>query len=223
MNRPSLYITSAIVVGAVAGVWLWGSHTPPEMSPLKPRTPQAGRILSGAQSQIGTLYDARYVQIGYPGGDVRPDRGACTDVVVRALRRNKIDLQKLIHEDMKRNFSAYPQLWKLAGPNSNIDHRRVPNQMTFFRRHAQSLPTTVTRSTLRTWLPGDIVYWNTSGSLRQSLHTGIVSNRRNGYGIPFVIHNGSVCIEEDALTRWPIIGHFRYDKAEPFAKGRAAT
>ncbi len=139
-------------------------------------------------------------------GDVSKGRGACTAVIVRSLRAAGIDLQKLIHEDMSARFTAYPQKWGESGPNASIDHRRVPNQIAFFQSHAQVLTTRADASTWKSWQPGDIVYWDT-GEGRQ--HTGIVSDGVDASGEPFVIHNGSVCIEDHALRRWPIIAHFR--------------
>ncbi|MEP7274637.1 MAG: DUF1287 domain-containing protein, partial [Acidobacteriota bacterium] len=56
---------------------------------------------------------------------------------IRAYRAVVIDLQELVHEDMLKHFSTYPQLWKLNGPDSNIDHRRVPNLMKWFDRQAK--------------------------------------------------------------------------------------
>lgn len=168
----------------------------------------ADLILLGARAEAknATLYDASYQMMNYPGGDVAPDRGACTDVVVRALRHAGIDLQVLIHQDMRANFAEYPQQWGLKSPDANIDHRRVPNQMTFFKRHGQVLPLDSYRDK-ETWQWGDVVYWRFSNGLE---HCGIVSDRRNAQGIPLVIHNASVCREEDALLRWEIIGHYRY-------------
>lgn len=189
------------------------SHSPRGMmAPLQPATPTAFHILNGAKSQIGTLYDASYQRISYPQGDVAASRGACTDVVIRALRASNVDLQARVHNDMTRAWNVYPhpRAWNLSAPNAHIDHRRVPNQMTYLRRHAQSLPLSTTGANLKTWQPGDIVYWNTGARGNLRLHTGIVSDARNARGEPFVIHNGSVCIEDDALTRWPIIGHFRF-------------
>jgi hypothetical protein len=91
-----------------------------------------GKIVSAARKQIGVTvnYDPAYVSLDYPGGDVPPERGVCTDVIIRALRDglNK-DLQKLVHEDMRGNFSKYPKIWGLKRPDKNIDHRRVPNLM----------------------------------------------------------------------------------------------
>lgn len=165
-------------------------------------------VLLGARQEVknGVFYDASYVAISYPGGDLPSDRGACTDVVVRAFRNAGIDLQQLIHEDMKENFNCYPQMWGLSGPDTNIDHRRVPNQMRFFERHGIELTLKV-KSNLDQWRWGDIVYWRFPNGL---YHCGIISDRTNRDGVPLVIHNASIAREEDCLLRWEIIGHFRY-------------
>ncbi|MBW6100969.1 DUF1287 domain-containing protein [Escherichia coli] len=99
-------------------------------------------MADGARQQIGStlFYDPAYVQLTYPGGDVLQERGVCSDVVIRALRSQKVDLQKLVHEDMAKNFAAYPQKWQLKRPDSNIDHRRVPNLETWFTRHDKTRP-----------------------------------------------------------------------------------
>jgi len=170
------------------------------------KTPDLILLGARAEAKNATHYDASYQVMAYPGGDVAPDRGACTDVVVRAYRNAGIDLQVLIHEDMKAHFSKYPQLWGLKGPDANIDHRRVPNQMRFFERHGQSLPLDHPGDP-NLWQWGDVVYWRFSNGLE---HCGIVSDRRNHEGIPLVIHNACICREEDALLRWEIIGHYRY-------------
>lgn len=95
------------------------------------------RLVDAARRQIGvtTLYDPTYTRIPYPGGDVAQDRGVCTDVVIRAYRHAfRLDLQKLVHEDMLADFSAYPKAWGLKSTDPNIDHRRVPNLAVFFER-----------------------------------------------------------------------------------------
>lgn len=84
-------------------------------------------------------YDPSYFVIEYPNGDVPADKGVCTDVIIRSYRKLGIDLQKLVHEDMKQNFGVYPNDWKLKKPDKNIDHRRVPNLRTFFTRHGTSI------------------------------------------------------------------------------------
>jgi len=164
-------------------------------------------LVDAAKSQIGVTlrYDAGYQRIPYPGGDVPLDRGVCTDVVIRAYRRQGVDLQVLIHEDMVKAWAAYPNPWRLKSTDKNIDHRRVPNLATFFRRHGQSLP--MNRDP-RAYPPGDIVTWQLPGGLP---HIGLVSNDKNRSGVPLVIHNiGQGTRLEDCLFEYPITGHYRY-------------
>jgi len=180
----------------------------PDPAPQESATP-ASLILLGARmcARKAARYDASYRTISYPMGDVPDDQGACTDVIVRSLRAAGIDLQQLIHEDMLRNFSTYPNTWGLSAPDPNIDHRRAPNQMCYLRRHWQELPTRADPSGPDHWLPGDLVYWHLPSGF---LHCGVVSDRIGASGLPMVIHNLSVCKEEDCLGRWKIIAHFRY-------------
>lgn len=176
--------------------------------PVAERTP-ADWIVIGAKEEVikRVEYDAGYYQIDYPLGDVDPQFGACTDLVVRALRRAGFDLQQLIHEDMQANFQLYPSYWGLIKPDPNIDHRRVPNQMVFMQRFGQMLPLTYDQKTKNSWQPGDLVYWQMPCG---DEHVGILSDRKNLRGIPLVIHNAYKTIEDDALLKWEIIGHYRY-------------
>ncbi|MBL4618596.1 MAG: DUF1287 domain-containing protein [Marinicaulis sp.] len=155
------------------------------------------------------IYDASYVRLEYPGGDVAADKGVCADVVVRALRTLDIDLQKLVHEDMVAAFSSYPQHWALSRPDRNIDHRRVPNLETFFTRKgvAQSISTDPAD-----YLPGDIVAWNLRGAEGGWLpHIGIVTDRMGSSGVSLVVHNiGAGPQLEGVLFDWKITGHYRY-------------
>jgi uncharacterized protein len=167
------------------------------------------RIVKAARAQIGDAYVADYVAIPYPNGDVPKGQGACTDVVVRALRAAGYDLQQLVHEDMRRAFAVYPKKWGLRRPDKNIDHRRVPNQQTFFKRHGVVLTTAVNAKTLSEWQPGDIVTWILPNGRD---HCGIVSDRKNRDEIPLAIHNLGRCAEEDCLTVWRITGHYRYPR-----------
>ncbi|MDR2872535.1 MAG: DUF1287 domain-containing protein [Xanthomonadaceae bacterium] len=163
--------------------------------------------VAAARTQIGVTnsYDPAYVVLSYPGGDVAEDRGVCTDVVVRALRAQGLDLQRTIHEDMRANFRGYPQLWGLKQPDRNIDHRRVPNQMHWFERQGWKQPVT---NDPNGYAAGDIVAWKLSGS--GLLHVGIVSDRKTRNGTPLIIHNiGAGTQEEDLLFRHTIIGHYR--------------
>lgn len=152
-------------------------------------------------------YDATYFNIAYPGGDVPANRGVCTDVVIRAYRKMGIDLQKEVHEDMKKNFTLYPKIWGLKTTDKNIDHRRVPNLMAFFSRFGQSKPITKTPAD---YLPGDIICWRIRGGMT---HIGIVSKLKSpSTGNYYIIHNVGVGqVLEDFLFQFPIIGHYQYN------------
>ncbi len=152
------------------------------------------------------VYDPSYFSIAYPNGDVPEGKGVCTDVVIRAYRKMGIDLQKKVHEDMKSNFDKYPKNWGLKAPDKNIDHRRVPNLMTFFSRHGSVLEISNNASDYR---PGDIVCWNLGGGIT---HIGIVSAKKNLFLTRYlIIHNiGAGQVLEDCLFDFRIIGHYRY-------------
>lgn len=148
------------------------------------------------------IYDAGYYKIPYPNGDV-PSGGACTDVVIRVLRKNGMDLQQLIHEDMTEIFSAYPNKWGLSQPDANIDHRRVPNIMKYFQRKGYALSISTNSSDYQ---PGDIVTWELSPGVT---HIGILVNNLD------VFHNMGPTsrIESDFLFYHRIIGHYRIQSA----------
>lgn len=153
-------------------------------------------------------YDPAYVRLSYPMGDVAPDRGVCADVVVRALRALGVDLQELVHEDMKTAFSAYPNHWGLSRPDPNIDHRRVPNLEIFFLRLGAGQEITNDPSAYE---PGDIVAWNLRGDSGGWLpHIGIVTDQITASGRPMIAHNiGAGPKLEDVLFDWEITGHYR--------------
>ncbi|HZF37277.1 MAG TPA: DUF1287 domain-containing protein [Blastocatellia bacterium] len=166
------------------------------------------KINAGAieQTTQTTGYDASYVKLDYPNGDVPLDTGVCADVVVRAFRKGGIDLQKELHEDMKKNFAKYPRKWGLHSPDANIDHRRVPNLMTWFDRQSKSQPIT---KEAKDYLPGDVVAWDMTPGLP---HIGIVSKIKvEGTERYAVVHNiGLGARIEDVLFAWKITGHYRY-------------
>ncbi len=168
-------------------------------------------VVAAAKKQIGVtlLYEASYQPLAYPGGDVPAERGVCTDVVIRALRDTGIDLQQLVHRDMKAAWKAYPRSqWGLKRPDPNIDHRRVPNLAVFFTRHGKSLPVSKNASS---YAPGDIVTWTVPPGLP---HIGLVADVRTASGVPLVIHNiGAGTRMEDRLFAYPITGHYRYPAA----------
>ena len=160
-------------------------------------------IATAAERQVGVTvyYDPSYVSLKYPGGDVPRDRGVCSDVVIRAFRELGVDLQREVHDDMRASFRAYPQLWGRSGPDKNIDHRRVPNLMTFFKRRG--------KTARDAFDAGDVVAWRLPGGL---YHIGIVANDT----VPnthrrYVIHNiGCGAQKEDVLQAWDVIGHYRW-------------
>ena len=152
------------------------------------------------------IYDGSYYSIPYPNGDVAHGIGVCTDVIIRAYRTLGLDLQKEIHEDMKNNFDLYPKIWGLKKPDKNIDHRRVPNQMTYFERQGASL--TITNDS-KNYLPGDIVAWDLGGG---TTHIGIVVNKKSTNSDNYmIVHNiGSGQNIDDCLFDYKIIGHYRF-------------
>jgi uncharacterized protein YijF (DUF1287 family) len=167
--------------------------------------------LSGAAIDIvdwKVKYTPDYVSMPYPNGDVPANTGVCTDVVIRAYRKLGIDLQKEVHEDMKKNFSLYPGIWGLKKPDTNIDHRRVPNLMKFFSRHGEVLKITGKKEDYK---PGDIVTWDLDNGRP---HIGIVVDKKALLSGRYkVVHNiGLGQVMDDCLFDYKITGHYRYKK-----------
>ena len=196
-----------LIAVALSAAYFANTTRPPQNPAAPPASEQVGNadkappIVRAARSQIGRTvrYDPAYTALDYPMGDVPIAKGVCTDVVVRALRQQGIDLQQLVHQDMKANFPAYPNRWGLKRPDPNIDHRRVPNLEVYFTRHGWAVQDG--------YRAGDIVTWRLAGSGLP--HIGIVSDRKQG-DTPLIIHNiGAGTREEDILFRHEIAGHFR--------------
>jgi uncharacterized protein YijF (DUF1287 family) len=166
-------------------------------------------LVVAARSQVGVTkgYDGSYVRLAYPGGDVPESTGVCTDVIVRALRHAAhIDLQQLVHDDMREHFQAYPNLWNLTKADSNIDHRRVPNLQCYFTRKGYAVPMSQ-RSV--DYHAGDVV----TCMVGTRPHIMLVSDRSSAAGIPLIIHNiGAGTQEEDQLFAFPQTGHYRFPK-----------
>jgi uncharacterized protein YijF (DUF1287 family) len=159
------------------------------------------------RAQKPETYDPAYVRLPYPMGDVPDDRGVCADTIVRAFRHAGVDLQQAVHEDMAGHFSAYPQTWGLKRPDSNIDHRRVPNLETLFRRRGAARPVSITASDYQ---PGDIVSWRLTGT--SVPHIGVVT-RQSEAGEPKLAHNiGAGTQIEKVLFNWKIAGWFRFER-----------
>lgn len=153
-------------------------------------------ILASAREYLSSnpKYESRYYATGYPDDGY----GVCTDVIAQALKGAGYDLMKLVSDDVK----ARPEAYDIEIPDKNIDFRRVKNLQTYFQRHAINL--TTDRNIIKEWQGGDIVVFEN--------HIGIVSDRRNKHGVPFLIHHYSpaqVTYEEDALSHYKIIGHYR--------------
>ena len=165
-------------------------------------------MIAAAVAQAGrpTRYDGSYRRIPYPGGDVPVDVGVCTDVVIRAYRAAGVDLQQRVNEDMARAFDAYPKTWGLQRPDSNIDHRRVPNLQAYFRRRGVQA---VVTGDARDYAAGDLVTWMLPGNLP---HIGLVTDRLSADGArPLIVHNiGNGPEIEDMLFAFTITGHYRY-------------
>lgn len=159
-------------------------------------------------TQQNVTYDPSYFAIGYPNGDVPSNKGVCTDVIIRAYRKIGIDLQKEVHEDMILNFDAYPKLWGLKSTDKNIDHRRVPNLMTYFKRQGAEISIT---NNSKDYISGDIVCWSLGGAIT---HIGIVVDEKSkSKARNLIVHNiGSGQVIEDCLFDFKIIGHYRLGK-----------
>lgn len=152
-------------------------------------------------------YDPSYYKIAYPNGDVPVNKGVAADVLVRSFRAMGVDLQVLVHEDMVENFRLYPQLWKAAGPDTNIDHRRPANLQRFFERKGETLEPSRNPSDYK---PGDIVVWSLANA---ETHIGIVvPGPGDRSSQPWVVHNmgAGVKWEDNILFDYAIERHFRY-------------
>ena len=164
-----------------------------------------------ARTRVRVTYDPSYVRLGYPGGDVPNDRGVCADVIIRVLRTEGFDLQKLVHEDMRSSFASYPTLWGLSKPDRNIDHRRVPNLEKFLTRRGAKQPESRQPEDYK---PGDIVAWNLRGDTGFQPHIGVVTDEVGASGWPLVVHNiGAGPRLEDVLFAWPMTGRYRLASA----------
>lgn len=162
------------------------------------------------RTRLNVVYDGTYTPIAYPGGDVSKSIGVCTDEVIRSYRALGIDLQKLVHEDMQSNFDFYPKLWGLMTPDTNIDHRRVPNLQTFFSRQGASLPATENADDYK---PGDLITCMVRGSRP---HIAIVVPAPKRGERPWIMHNcGFGPKMEDKLFGWKLTGHYRWHPTPP--------
>ncbi len=194
-----------------AGLTCLTGATPEQVEAARQRLPQddtfSTKLAHAAldRTKHTVRYEPAYLKLPYPGGDVPADTGVCTDEVIRSYRALGLDLQKLVHEDMKANFSAYPKNWGLSRPDPNIDHRRVPNLKTFFKRRGASLPVT---DKPEDYKPGDLITCTVPPHLP---HIAIVVPAPDGGPRPWIVHNiGSGPQMEDRLFEFPLTGHYRW-------------
>jgi uncharacterized protein YijF (DUF1287 family) len=200
------FVLPAIAIASVAWTGVAQSSSPQ----AGPREQFLHQLVAAAIERTHHVvrYEPAYVHIPYPNGDVPADTGVCTDEIIRAYRAVGVDLQKEVHEDMEQNFSAYPRKWHwlLARPDTNIDHRRVPNLMIFFSRKGETLKVS---SDAADYSPGDLVTWDLGGNVP---HIGIVVDQKSARtGRFLIVHNiGQGPRMEDVLFNWKITGHYRY-------------
>jgi uncharacterized protein len=206
MSISETVINRRAVVLGLGAVIACSPQAPAQPSPAS--TGLAARLISAARRQVGVTlsYDPAYTRLSFPKGDVPRAIGVCTDVVIRAYRDAfGADLQALVNADMRKAFSAYPRRWGLSRPDSNIDHRRVPNLQTYLSRSGAKRDMS---APLDAWEPGDIFTCLVGGNLP---HIGIVSDKRTSGGRPLVIHNiGAGTREEDALSAHRLTGRYRW-------------
>ncbi len=193
-----------------AASWL-AAGTPEQTEASRERLPKddafSTKLAHAAldRTKHNVRYEPAYVKLDYPGGDVPAGTGVCTDEVIRSYRALGLDLQKMVHEDMKANFSLYPKNWGLSRPDKNIDHRRVPNLRTFFKRKGTSLPVT---DKAENYKPGDIITCTVPPNLP---HIALVVPAPDGGERPWIVHNiGSGPQLEDRLFTFPLTGHYRF-------------
>lgn len=160
-------------------------------------------ILIGAKidAKNHPTYDSKYWLEGYPPDNI----GVCTDVIWRAFKNAGYDLRKMVDADIKRNKEDY----NIKYPDSNIDFRRVGNLYVFFNKYAEVLTNDINK--IDKWLPGDIVIFG-----ENTVHIGIISDKRNRHGEPYVIHNSGQPIRDEDILRKrskqdPITGHYRWN------------
>lgn len=198
------------IVLIALSVWsIWSFASPQALTPVSRQQFTKQLVLAAIdRTRHPVRYVSNYVRIPYPNGDVPADTGVCTDEIIRSYRAVGVDLQREVHEDIVRNFSAYPnkKRWSLDHPDSNIDHRRVPNLMVFFQRKGHSLAIT---NRAADYAPGDLVTWDLG---RGVPHIGIVVDQKARSSDRYlVVHNiGAGPKMEDILFDWKITGHYRY-------------
>lgn len=215
MARKYIWVAIPLIVAVSVAIFFSNPQksataTSPNQPPSNTNTStpdkkSANPIVQAARDQLinPASYSGAYYKIDYPMGDVPANRGACTDVIIRALRKVNIDLQQAIQEDADKQL--YPKL--ILGRDRNIDHRRCPNQIQYFSRHAKQFPIESNQMVKSNIQPGDIIFWKLNDGKD---HVGIAIDTLSPSGHPLIIHNiGPTVSENDVLFAWKIVAHFR--------------
>lgn len=209
LKQRALPLHARLLLLMASLAWVALGLAPAAMGAAKtgpaPQATFTAKLIEGAREEAERmpLYRSAYYSGGYPPAE----EGVCTDLIWRAFKHAGYDLKKMIDADIRKNKTAYPRTQGKIDPN--IDFRRVPNQAAFFRRHAQTLGTRITpQAALAEWQAGDIVVFTNPD------HIAILSDKRNGDGIPFLLHNqGPFASEGDDFMAWytrGIVAHFRF-------------
>ncbi|MCE1245542.1 MAG: DUF1287 domain-containing protein [Firmicutes bacterium] len=172
----------------------------PSPSPKIKLSARQQKLIEGARSRIGDVYDDSWYADGFPPAG----RSACVDIVYFAYKNNNFDLQTKVNEDIKQNSGLYPAVGDYA-----INHRRCPNLIVWFSRFAKKLPLETDKKHIAQWKPGDVIFWSMQND-GVADHIGLVSDQFSPDGVPLVIHQAApTCVEENAMNTWKIMGHFR--------------
>lgn len=188
-----------------AHLWAFGPSTTPLEEEALERTLER-TVVARARLEVerGVRYDASYVVIPFPNGDVPSDVGACADLVVRSFRAVGVDLQSLVQDDM----ASHPEEYAGKAGDPNIDHRRVSVLFVYFQRHALSLGDVMAGAT-DGFHPADVLFFARANGASPT-HIAMVSDRVGPRGWPLILQNGGpVATESDAIDRMVRIGHFR--------------
>lgn len=195
--------------GRAAWIETYLKKYPTHFSEAFLETAVCNKVLASARKQLKSTkrYDPSYLKLSFPGGDIPSEIGVCADVIVRSLREGAgLDLQNEINIDIKKADSKYPNIWNTTKPDTNIDHRRVPNLMNYFHRHHAVKALSTDLKYYKVFNACDIVAWDLGEGIT---HIGIVSDKLTYVGMPLVIHHISgTPQEEPVLTNWKIIGHY---------------
>lgn len=218
-RKRSVLLPVLLILGASAALFLWQYRPVVTVEPLVLSSDGDGDgiydledLVEGARLCVESrpVYLSTYYDGGYPP----ENEGVCSDVIWRAFQNAGYDLKKLVDLDIAENVSEYPRV--AGAPDPNIDFRRVANLNVFFSRNAAVLTLELqpgNAANLYQWQGGDLVIVKRG----EQYHIGILSDKRNRDGVPYVIHHpDGTPREENCLVGWTdiLVGHYRFPTAE---------